>query len=42
MTNGKWFLLDLSRYERTNQTEADGKRLHEAGNINQSMMMLRT
>ncbi|EDL95573.1 rCG58196 [Rattus norvegicus] len=29
MTISQWSLVDLCRCERTNQTEAEGKRLHE-------------
>nr|XP_060630012.1 kinesin-like protein KIF23 isoform X2 [Anolis sagrei ordinatus] len=35
-------LVDLAGSERTNRTKAEGSRLREAGNINQSLMMLRT
>ena len=35
-------LVDLAGSERTNQTKAEGNRLHEGGNINQSLMTLRT
>ncbi|XP_023568344.1 kinesin-like protein KIF23 isoform X1 [Octodon degus] len=36
------FLVDLAGSERTNRTKAEGNRLREAGNINQSLMTLRT
>nr|XP_012996924.1 kinesin-like protein KIF23 isoform X3 [Cavia porcellus] len=36
------FLVDLAGSERTNRTKAEGNRLREAGNINQSLMKLRT
>ncbi|XP_061414390.1 kinesin-like protein KIF23 isoform X3 [Lethenteron reissneri] len=35
-------LVDLAGSERTNRTKAEGNRLREAGNINQSLMTLRT
>ncbi|XP_075132261.1 kinesin-like protein KIF23 [Leptodactylus fuscus] len=35
-------LVDLAGSERTNRTKAEGSRLREAGNINQSLMTLRT
>ncbi|XP_032100536.1 kinesin-like protein KIF23 isoform X4 [Sapajus apella] len=35
-------LVDLAGSERTNRTRAEGNRLREAGNINQSLMTLRT
>ncbi|XP_043954109.1 kinesin-like protein KIF23 [Gambusia affinis] len=35
-------LVDLAGSERTNRTRAEGSRLREAGNINQSLMTLRT
>ncbi|XP_053721563.1 kinesin-like protein KIF23 isoform X1 [Synchiropus splendidus] len=35
-------LVDLAGSERTNRTKAEGSRLREAGNINQSLMALRT
>ncbi|KAI1904412.1 hypothetical protein AGOR_G00005370 [Albula goreensis] len=35
-------LVDLAGSERTNRTQAQGSRLREAGNINQSLMTLRT
>ncbi|XP_056871930.1 kinesin-like protein KIF23 isoform X5 [Takifugu flavidus] len=35
-------LVDLAGSERTNRTRAQGSRLREAGNINQSLMTLRT
>ncbi|XP_060951366.1 kinesin-like protein KIF23 [Limanda limanda] len=35
-------LVDLSGCERTNRTRAEGARLREAGNINKSLMTLRT
>uniref|UniRef100_A0A8C5F9E0 Kinesin-like protein n=1 Tax=Gadus morhua TaxID=8049 RepID=A0A8C5F9E0_GADMO len=35
-------LVDLAGSERTSRTRADGNRLREAGNINQSLMTLRT
>ncbi|XP_073425070.1 kinesin-like protein KIF23 isoform X3 [Dendrobates tinctorius] len=35
-------LVDLAGSERTNRTKAEGSRLREAGNINQSLMSLRT
>ncbi|KAI1889418.1 hypothetical protein AGOR_G00162670 [Albula goreensis] len=35
-------LVDLAGSERTNRTNAEGSRLREAGNINQSLMTLRT
>ncbi|XP_061451506.1 kinesin-like protein KIF23 isoform X8 [Rhineura floridana] len=34
-------LVDLAGSERTNRTKAEGNRLREAGNINQSLMTLR-
>uniref|UniRef100_A0A665UPR4 Kinesin-like protein n=1 Tax=Echeneis naucrates TaxID=173247 RepID=A0A665UPR4_ECHNA len=35
-------LVDLAGSERTSRTKAEGSRLREAGNINQSLMTLRT
>uniref|UniRef100_A0A8C4TQ40 Kinesin-like protein n=1 Tax=Erpetoichthys calabaricus TaxID=27687 RepID=A0A8C4TQ40_ERPCA len=35
-------LVDLAGSERTHRTKAEGNRLREAGNINQSLMTLRT
>ncbi|XP_055010618.1 kinesin-like protein KIF23 isoform X4 [Boleophthalmus pectinirostris] len=35
-------LVDLAGSERTNRTRAEGSRLREAGNINQTLMTLRT
>ncbi|NXP07312.1 KIF23 protein, partial [Thinocorus orbignyianus] len=35
-------LVDLAGSERANRTKAEGNRLREAGNINQSLMTLRT
>ncbi|CAH1789923.1 unnamed protein product [Owenia fusiformis] len=35
-------LVDLAGSERTNRTNNEGSRLREAGNINQSLMVLRT
>uniref|UniRef100_A0A8C8SW39 Kinesin-like protein n=1 Tax=Pelusios castaneus TaxID=367368 RepID=A0A8C8SW39_9SAUR len=35
-------LVDLAGSERNNRTKAEGNRLREAGNINQSLMTLRT
>ncbi|XP_053934154.1 kinesin-like protein KIF23 isoform X4 [Cuculus canorus] len=35
-------LVDLAGSERTSRTKAEGNRLREAGNINQSLMTLRT
>ena len=35
-------LVDLAGSERTNRTKNSGDRLKEAGNINQSLMVLRT
>ncbi|XP_048419104.1 kinesin-like protein KIF23 isoform X4 [Stegostoma tigrinum] len=35
-------LVDLAGSERTNRTKAEGSRLRETGNINQSLMTLRT
>ncbi|NXI98444.1 KIF23 protein, partial [Psophia crepitans] len=35
-------LVDLAGSERTNRTRVEGNRLREAGNINQSLMTLRT
>ncbi|XP_012931722.1 kinesin-like protein KIF23 isoform X2 [Heterocephalus glaber] len=42
ITISQLFLVDLAGSERTNRTKAEGNRLREAGNINQSLMNLRT
>ncbi|KAM6149564.1 kinesin-like protein KIF23 [Erethizon dorsatum] len=42
ITISQLFLVDLAGSERTNRTKAEGNRLREAGNINQSLMKLRT
>ncbi|XP_010626012.1 kinesin-like protein KIF23 isoform X1 [Fukomys damarensis] len=42
ITVSQLFLVDLAGSERTNRTKAEGNRLREAGNINQSLMNLRT
>ncbi|XP_078539126.1 kinesin-like protein KIF23 isoform X7 [Lissotriton helveticus] len=42
VTTSQLSLVDLAGSERTNRTKAEGNRLREAGNINQSLMTLRT
>ncbi|XP_069480325.1 kinesin-like protein KIF23 isoform X7 [Ambystoma mexicanum] len=42
ITTSQLSLVDLAGSERTNRTKAEGNRLREAGNINQSLMTLRT
>ncbi|XP_053897441.1 kinesin-like protein KIF23 isoform X4 [Malaclemys terrapin pileata] len=42
ITLSQMSLVDLAGSERTNRTKAEGNRLREAGNINQSLMTLRT
>jgi kinesin family member 23 len=42
MTISQLSLVDLAGSERTNRTKNTGQRLREAGNINNSLMTLRT
>ena len=42
MTISQLSMVDLAGSERTSRTNNDGERLREAGNINNSLMVLRT
>lgn len=42
MTISQLSMVDLAGSERTSRTNNDGERLREAGNINTSLMVLRT